>query len=1026
VWSSQDLRFYISAALAPCHETVILSMDHLEALPHYVAKALLRCLRVAYNERATHPEYERLVVIAAGALNLFKLTISLVSPFNIATFVSIPDADEGQSRALIDRVASHLDVTFSRDAVQNILAEAGGDRYLIQRLCRAAAGQPHRAGRVTATAVARAVAAIEQREPLDDPCLAERIRLVEADADTLKTVLEVLAGREVRRRELLTDVDSAELTGAVRMRGHRYAARTPLCSRLLQRYFTPDRVAGLFSTFGRWDEAIRYFEQGNPAADRLTRSAYLEAVISRIYQDEEEEEPESFEAIATALARAFEATQLVIHRHLADQDTLVASASRGVSGAEYPAVISRSGVPDSPQARALGDDDYWLEDYLLEKDERGRSLLVFGMPSGSRLPAAGVATLIDYFPAEQHAEHREQVLQIAAFLARAGRAIASQRERTWLLQQERRRAEGFAILGSVPRDIAQVQDPADLLRRIVQTARQVLNAHAVTMYLYNAKTGQFHSPLGDGLWHEPEFLSDPPPELSGKIAGRIVRECEPMFFEEARQHPAAEHIPLIRREAIQSGAGFPLLLGTKPLGVIFVGYRTAHSFAASERKLISAFAQQAAIAIESAWVYQELTLDRTMLAGLFQVSTRLRASLDLMEVLDTITTSLRMIYGLATCTVGLSDEDEKRLDFVAHSGLLRPVARNIPDLPADLWNQLRAGRYLFVADLAARPDLARVLERHDLTSFAAWPLHGRERFLGILTLSSTQSLQLSDLDFGQITALANQAAIAIENAQLHARLSRTNKELIDWVNLLAHQLSAEPAFVSNTLSILLAGKLGDLSEEQRDRLAKAQRRLDQHHHLIESLNLYGRIMGGKVVPHLEKCSLRRLIQSIAGEYEHRAQRQGLSLELDLGQMPAVYVDEGLLRIVLANLLENAIKFTPQDGRVCIESWADERGTHMAVDDTGLGIPPEHWEKVFDVYFQVRPEDQQAGAGLGLYIVRRLVHMLGGTVAVTPKAGPGTRIEVVLPAGTPDGEAVMSRKAGTSLPRRRKDVEAPGH
>jgi len=143
-------------------------------------------------------------------------------------------------------------------------------------------------------------------------------------------------------------------------------------------------------------------------------------------------------------------------------------------------------------------------------------------------------------------------------------------------------------------------------------------------------------------------------------------------------------------------------------------------------------------------------------------------------------------------------------------------------------------------------------------------------------------------------------------------------------------------------------------------------------------------------------------------------------------MPAIHVDEGLIRIVLANLLENAQKFTPQGGRVRIEAWADEYGTHMAVDDTGPGIPPEHWEKVFELYFQVRPEDQEAGAGLGLYIVRRLVHMLQGTVAVTPKAEPGTRIEVVLPPDAQDGSLLRSSKAGRSLPRRTKDVAAPGH
>jgi signal transduction histidine kinase len=829
VCSSHDLRYYLSAALAASPETVVLALDHVESLPRYLAKDLLRCLRVVFNERTVHSEYERLVVIAAGALNLFKLTISVLSPFNIATLVSLPDAGEKEGLALVQQAAARLGVSFSTGAARHILRQAGGDRYLILRLCSAAA-ERRRGDRVSAAAVRRAVEVFEQCEPLDEPCLGERIRLVEADAGILTTVLDVLAGREVRRRELLTDIDSAELTGVVQVIRDRYVMRNPLCARLLRRYFTARRVAGLFSTFGRWDDAIRYFEQGALVVNRPERLEYLSAVVNRIEQDDEQE-LHSFELIAAALVNAFPVSQVVIHRYAEAQHELVVAALRGVAAAQYTPTIPVQGGPDYPQERAFRTDDY-----LLEKDLDGNSLLLFPMPSGSRLPAVGTVTVMNLFPAERHGECRDEVLGMAGFLTLAGRAIAAQRERQHLLRLERRRAQAFAALSDVTRAITPLHGQSELLSLVVTSARQVLAADVVTLYLYDPGGDCFHSPLADGLRHEAEFMHGPSPDPNGQIAGRIVREGKPLFFEDVAAHPAADRVPFAQRENLRSGAGFPLLRGQQVVGIFFVGYRTHHAFSDDERQIITAF--------------------------------------------------------------------------------------------------------------------------------------------------------------------ADQAAIAIENARLHTQLQQSKKTLEDWLKVLTHQLQAEPAFVANTLSTLLAGKLGDLTPEQQDRLTKAQQRLERYHQRIDNLRLYGRLVGGRILFTRSVISLRQLIRSVMSGHQGTAERRGLHLQSRLQELPTMEGDESLLRIVLDNLVENAVKFTPTGGHVHVEAWAAGQTIHLAVDDTGPGIPPHDWAKVFDEYYQVRPEHSATGTGLGLYIARRLVHMHAGTVHVCPKDGPGTRIEVVLPLLAP--------------------------
>jgi len=992
VHTGPDLRDFLISLLPAVPHSVVVALDHVESLPNYLARAMLTCFRVVFSERLAHPEYERLIVVAAGALNLFELTATVISPFNIATVVSIPDADKALGRQLVEQVAARLGVAFSAGAVDRILGAAGGDAYLIQRLCRLAAAQPvWTVPKVATPAVERALAEMERTEPADNPCLAGRIQLVEADPVILKTVLDVLAGQEVRRRALLTDVDSAELTGVVKVVGHRYVMRSQVCGAMLRRYFTPRRVARLFSSYGRWDEAIRYFEQSDLSASAAERAEYLAAVVNRIYGDGDEEA--AFEGLAEALVQAFGVRQLAIHRSVEEGRRLVPVAWRGLPGYRDGSAFDVLADRERPEVRAYGGGEF-----LLERDDAGASLLLIPLPSGSRLPAVGVVTLCNHFAVERYAERREEVLEMAGFTAQAGRAIASQRERQALLRREQQRVEALTGLNDVARAIMVVRELEDLLEMIVERAREVLPADVVTLYLYNDREQRFHTPLGAGLRDPAGFRRASLPQAEGQIAGRIVRERRPLFFENAARHPAAERIAFVAREEIRSIAGFPLLRADEPVGVLFVGYRSAHQFSDDERQIISAFADHAAISIENADLYRRLAADHTTLASLYQVTTRLRTSLVLSEVLEAITGSLQNLYDLATCTVGLLDPTEERLDFIAHLGLEGPVVRRVQDLPSQLWITLREdGERVFVADLGQFPELAAQLERPDLQAFAILPLQGRARFLGILTMGSTQRLTLEASDWALITALASQAAVAIENAQLHDEVRQAYGSLEDTLKILTHQLRAEPAFVSNTLSTLLAGRLGPLSERQRDRLLKAQHRLDEHHHLISSLNMYGRLKGGRLRPRQAALSLNPVVQDVADRYRRSARWKGLTLEMSLGALPPVEMDEDMIRIVVMNLLDNAFKFTPREGRVRVETWADGTEVHLAVDDTGPGIPVEEWERVFEEYHQVESIYAEKGSGLGLYIVRRLVEMQGGWVAVVAKEGPGARLQVTLPA-----------------------------
>ncbi len=226
----------------------------------------------------------------------------------------------------------------------------------------------------------------------------------------------------------------------------------------------------------------------------------------------------------------------------------------------------------------------------------------------------------------------------------------------------------------------------------------------------------------------------------------------------------------------------------------------------------------------------------------------------------------------------------------------------------------------------------------------------------------------------------------------------------DLLSQISHDLRTPLSLIKNALSILLAQKAGALTPEQLRFLSIANKNADKLAHLLDTILDLDRIRRGRLELEIEPLNLEHVIDAALATFQPIAEQKRITLEKQLaGELPKVYADAGRVEQILNNLLQNAIKFTPEGGHVWIRAapYADpndpEKGwVRIDVVDTGIGIPEEARERIFEGYYR-GPAANEQGLGLGLAITKALVEAHKGRIWVESTVGEGSCFSFLLPA-----------------------------
>jgi len=519
------------------------------------------------------------------------------------------------------------------------------------------------------------------------------------------------------------------------------------------------------------------------------------------------------------------------------------------------------------------------------------------------------------------------------------------------------RAQQLASLNELARALTSSLEFNQIFDVLYAQLEKTVSLEVLSIALFDAQTNQveFHVKKADEGMLPVVTRPANVPEMRGVLATRTPLVLDPARNRET-VHAMSPHGRLLGAACVTV---VPMALAERTVGVILLG--TAAPPAGAHLDLISTMASQAAVAVEKAQLFQRERHKSAQLSAITQVSKKIVTIHNVDILLHQTARLIEESFGFA------------RIDIVLHSNGSPPPAR---------------------AD-GAEADI---------------PILYREQTIGVMRLWLRPGTALSADDLPMLQTLADEIAVAIENARLYEHLQQqmgmleqTQLQLLQSAKLAT--IGELAAFVAHEINNPLTSVLGYasliLSELPPDDLKRADMEVIEKEALraraiVRDLLGYARQTDSA----MEQMRVNDALESVLPLIRKRAESANVTINAQLDPLvPAIVADINQLKQVFINILNNAIDAMPDGGQVEVATRAaSANGTGPLVEisfhDTGTGIDPQHLEKIFDPFFTTKGAGR--GTGLGLPISKRIVERHGGTIGVSSERGKGSCFTIQLP------------------------------
>ncbi|MCB8929456.1 MAG: GAF domain-containing sensor histidine kinase, partial [Ardenticatenaceae bacterium] len=457
----------------------------------------------------------------------------------------------------------------------------------------------------------------------------------------------------------------------------------------------------------------------------------------------------------------------------------------------------------------------------------------------------------------------------------------------------------------------------------------------------------------------------------------------------------------------------PLRVRGQTLGAVYVDNRLFSGvFEKDDLGLLVTFANQAAIAIDNARLFtqtDQALARRVEELSLFQrIDQQLNRSLELNQVLSLSLNWAIALTNAAGGSIGLFEEvksDDENGSDPANNKILRlMVFRGEEEHSEDrlvaldhaiVRKIMRDGRSVLTRNVTEEESVDGTPASMQL----AVPIQQDGEITGLITLETQQNIEINREDIAFVERLSDRAAVAIKNAKLYEAIQDANKAKSEFISLVAHELRVPMTSIKGYTDLMNAGLAGPLSDQQKQFLEVIRRNLSRMSSLISDLSDINHIESGRMKFDLKPFDLREVVGDVADSLRERIENREQTLHIEIeDDLPEVFADTTRIAQVVSNLMSNANKYTQDGGDITLRAWPNGRYAYVSIQDNGLGISEENQQKLFTQFFRAEDKEvrAQAGWGLGLSIVRRMVEAQNGEITFESKLGEGSTFTFTVP------------------------------
>jgi signal transduction histidine kinase/putative methionine-R-sulfoxide reductase with GAF domain len=569
-----------------------------------------------------------------------------------------------------------------------------------------------------------------------------------------------------------------------------------------------------------------------------------------------------------------------------------------------------------------------------------------------------------------------------------------------ILSEEKKHLEAKEInaLLEISKAIASGLYLEDVLRLIVTVTANVMNSKICSLWILDEKDRKLKLKATQSI--SEEYLKERNLGMGEGVVGHVALHNQPMAILNVLKEPLYKEKELAKKEGLVSMLSVPMCIKDRVIGVINCYTSNPHSFSKSEEEMLTTVANQAAICIENSGLMETLDIDEILRLVLEGVTKNIgfdRARLYLVnEKRNVIECKM---------AVGIDDERIKGITL-----RLDPedsiVARSILE------------KQLFVIPDASKDSRVNpiVKEKFNLHSLVVIPLLAKENALGAIAADFVEpNKNITNETIESLMVFAQQAGLAIHNAFMYQELKTFSQQMEEKIQKTTADLRKTEAQLIRSEKLAALGQLAaGIAHEIRNPLTSINILIhsltenlssgDSHKEdlkvIEEEINRINEIVdqflrfAKPAPPLLEKTEVVSIFKETLQLLRPQIEKQRIAVKKEFQTLPPIWMDREQMKQVILNLLLNAIQALPKGGNLALKGQIaeDDQWIQLSIQDSGVGIPGEDIDKLFDPFFSTK----EGGIGLGLSIAHRIIDQHHGKIEVESAAGKGTLFTVWLP------------------------------